>query len=206
MAPDPTAGDIRQHAHDILQRAEFSRHESWLERFFSWLGDQFGRFSFGVGGGPGFLGNLVGLAILVGVAVLLVLLVRALMRRVRIDKPDKVDDLSIELEDGRDAADWRAEAERLEAAGQWRDAMRARYRELVRALIEDGVLEDLPGRTTGEYRSAYVAARPAHGLAFAALTELFEGVWYGGIDTDQADNVRFRQLAVEARRRESVGV
>lgn len=207
MAPDPTADGIRQHAHEILQRAEFNRHESLLERFFSWLGDHFPSVSFGGGGGgPGFLGDLVTLALLAGIVVLLVLLVRALMRRVRVEKPEKLDDLSIELEDGRDASDWRSEAERLEAAGQWREAMRARYRELVRSLIEDGVLDDLPGRTTGEYRFEYVKARPTNASPFGALTDLFEGVWYGGIDTDASDNQRFRQLAAEARRREPVSV
>ena len=84
--------------------------------------------------------------------------------------------------------------------------MRARYRELVRSLIDDGVLDDLPGRTTGEYRGEFVSARPTAADSFVALTDLFEAVWYGGIDTDAADNQRFRQLADGARRREPVGV
>lgn len=206
MAPDPPAGEVRQRAHEILQRAEFGRHESLLQRFFGWLGDLFSKITFGVGGGPGFLGNLIGFAIIAGVVVVLVLLVRALLRRTRIEKPDVGDDLSIELEEGRDAADWRSDAERFEAAGQWREAMRARYRELVRTLVDEGVFDDLPGRTTGEYRAEYTSARPAHAPSFTALTELFEGVWYGGLDTGASDNRRFRQLADDARRREPVGV
>ncbi|MEY2460925.1 MAG: hypothetical protein QOG30_2755 [Acidimicrobiaceae bacterium] len=65
--------------------------------------------------------------------------------------------------------------------------------------------EDLPGRTTGEYRAEYVRARPAHAGAFVELTELFEAVWYGGVDTDAAGIERFRHLADAAREREPVG-
>ncbi|MEY2452135.1 MAG: hypothetical protein QOD92_1709 [Acidimicrobiaceae bacterium] len=202
----PSAGEIRQHAHDILQRSEFQRQESLLDRFFGWLGDLFSNITFGLGGGPGFLGNLVAIAILAGIVVLLVLLVRALLGRTRLPTPDADDELTIELEDGREAIDWRRDAEQFEAAGQWREAMRARYRELVRSLIEDGVLDDVPGRTTGEYRGEFVDARAAHAAPFIELTEIFEAVWYGGLDTDAADNKRFRELADAARRRETVGV
>ena len=100
----------------------------------------------------------------------------------------------------------RQDAQRFEASGQWREAMRARYRELVGSLIDDGVLADIPGRTTGEYRSEFMAARPADGAAFRELTDLLEAVWYGGVETDAADNQRFRELAVRARRREDVSV
>jgi hypothetical protein len=205
MLADPPAGEIRQHAHDILQRSEFVRHESLLQRFFNWVGDLFSDVTFGVGGGPGFLGNLVALALLAGIIVVLALLVRALLGRTRVPKPAADAELTIELEEGRDAIDWRRDAEQFEAAGQWREAMRARYRELVRSLIDDGVLDSLPGRTTGEFRGEYARARAGHADSFIELTELFEAVWYGGVDTDAADNQRFRALA-DASRREPVGV
>ena len=202
----PPPDEVRSRAHDILSRAEFGRHESLVQRVLNWIGDQLSRFTFGVGGGPGILGDLVSLAVVVGVIVLLVLLVRAFLRRNRVERPEAADDLTIELEVGRTAADWRSDAERFEAAGQWREAMRARYRELVGSLIEDGVLADIPGRTTGEYRSEFVAARPSHGEAFRQLTDLFEVVWYGGAATDADDNMRFRALADSARQREAAGV
>jgi hypothetical protein len=198
--------DIRQHAHEILQRAEFDRQESLLERIVSWIGDLFSNITFGLGGGPGFLGNLVSLAILAAIVVVIVLLVRSLLRRGRLPKSARDDELTIELEEGRDAADWRSDAERFEAAGQWREAMRARYRELVRTLIDDRVLDDLPGRTTGEYRNEFVSARPSNARSFIELTELFEAVWYGGVATDAGDNQRFRRLADASRSREPVGV
>jgi hypothetical protein len=135
-----------------------------------------------------------------------VLLIRALLQQRRGPKPERDDELSIDVTEGKDASDWRSEAEQLEAGGQWREAMRARYRELVRTLIEERVLEDLPGRTTGEYQREFIAARPDGAVAFSALTELFEAVWYGGNDTDAADNQRFRSLAAQARESARAGV
>jgi hypothetical protein len=202
----PPPGEIRQRAHDVLSRAEFERHESVVQRILGWIGDQLNKISFGAGGGPGFLGNLISLLVLAGIVVVIVLLVRSMLGRTRMPKPDQTDELTIELEDGRAATDWRTDAERLEAAGQWREAMRARYRELVRALIEDDMLDDLPGRTTGEYRAAFVRARPERADSFVELTDLFEAVWYGGVETDESDNSRFRHLAATARLREPVTV
>ena len=207
-ASDPTASEIRQKAREILSRPEFGRHESLLERFVNWLNDLFKDVNFGVGGGgSGFVGNLVGLVMIAAIVVVFVLLIRALLRQRRGPKPKKDDgELTIEVEEGKDAGDWRSEAEQFEADGQWREAMRARYRELVRSLIDDKVLEDLPGRTTGEYQREFIAARPSGAVPFSALTELFEAVWYGGHDTDAADNQRFRSLAAQARESERAGV
>jgi len=202
----PPAGEVRQRAHEILSRSEFGRHESLVQRVLEWIVDQLRRFNFGIGGGPGFVGDLVSLAVFGGVILLLVMLVRAFLRRTRSEPEAAEDDLSIELEEGRAAIDWRSDAERFEAAGEWREAMRARYRELVAALVEERVLADVPGRTTGEYLSEYTAARPEGGAAFEALTRLFEGVWYGGADTGAEDNERFRRLAASARAAETVGV
>ena len=198
----PPPEEVRQRAHEILSRAEFGRHESVVERVLNWIGDQLSRFRFGLGRGPGILGDLVSVAILAAVVALIVVLVRAFMRRRRPPRPEPADDLTIEVEAGRTASDWQSDAERLEAAGEWREAMRARYRELVRSLIEAGVLADIPGRTTGEYRSELIAARPQQGDAFRELTDLFERVWYGGAPTDAADNQRFRRLADRVRVRE----
>ncbi|HEX4820190.1 MAG TPA: DUF4129 domain-containing protein [Acidimicrobiales bacterium] len=202
----PPAGEIRDRAHEILSRSEFGRHESLVQRVLDWVGEQLSRFTFGLGGGPGFLGDLIGLLVLGGVIVLLVLLVRAFLRRNRAAREEPADDLSIELEHGRAATDWRTDAERFEAAGQWREAMRARYRELVTALVEARVLADLPGRTTGEYLAEYAAARPAGRDAFEALTRLFEGVWYGGVTTGAQENEQFRRLANAARSSEAQAV
>ena len=53
----PPAGEVRRQAHEILSRPEFGRHESLVQRVVEWIGDQLSRFTFGIGGGPGFVGD-----------------------------------------------------------------------------------------------------------------------------------------------------
>jgi len=95
----------------------------------------------------------------------------------------------------RPATEWRAEAEAHERAGEWRLAVRARYRALVADLARRGVLDEVPGRTAGEYRAELGANLPAAAPPFAGATELFEGAWYGRRPTAEADATHFRQLA-----------
>src|ERR1051325_1668508 len=93
----PPPGQIRDKAHEILSRAAFARTETLLQRVADWIGDLFSWLSFGVGGGSGFLGNLVGLAIIGGIAYVLFLLLPALLGRERKAKEEDVDELTIEL-------------------------------------------------------------------------------------------------------------
>jgi len=194
-APPPEA--IRDRADEILSRPEFERHKTLLQRVLEWIGDQLSRISFGIGGGPGFVGDLVGLLFLAGAIVLVVVLVRSIRRTPR--RPEPARDLSVEEIARRSAADWRTDAERFEAAHRWREAMRARYRELVRTLVDERVLADVAGRTTGEYDRELAAALPQASGAFTELTELFEDVWYGGQEADAEELQRFRSLAGEVR-------
>ena len=201
LAAAPPPGVIRDRADEILSRPEFERHRSLLERVLDWIGDQLGRFSFGVGGGPGFAGDLIGFVLLLAGLVLVIVLIRSIRRVTRPPKPEP--ELSVEEAARRSAAAWRTDAERFEEEQRWREAMRARYRELVRMLVDDGALADVPGRTTGEYERELAAARPAAANAFSELTVLFEGVWYGGQAATAEPHQRFRALVAEVRERTS---
>jgi hypothetical protein len=97
----------------------------------------------------------------------------------------------------RDAADWRAEAEAAEKAGQWRLALRCRYRALVADLADRGLVEEVAGRTAGEYRADVAEAAPGVAAPFAGATELFERAWYGDRPTGSDEAARFRGLADE---------
>jgi hypothetical protein len=197
IAATPPPEVIRDRASEILSRPEFQRHKTLLERVLDWIGDQLSRFSFGVGGGPGFAGDLLGLVFLAGAVVLIALLVRSIRRTPR--RPDLEPELSVEETARRSASAWRTDAERFEDERRWREAMRARYGELVRTLVDEGVLADLPGRTTGEYDRELSAARPVAADAFGELTALFEEVWYGGQAAASDQHQRFRALAAEVR-------
>jgi len=193
IAPVPEPGAIRDRAGEILGRSEFHRHKSLVQRILDWIGDQLSRFRFGAGHGPGWFGDLIGVLLVAGAIVLVIVLVRSLRPTRSIDALDEV---TVEETASWGAERWRREAERLEAAGRWRDALRARYAELVRTLVDERVLDDVPGRTTGEYRTELAEARPDAADAFALVTDLFEAAWYGGAATGPDELARARQAAV----------
>jgi hypothetical protein len=95
----------------------------------------------------------------------------------------------------RPAAEWLADAAACEARSDWRGALRCRYRALVADLAQRGLVEEIAGRTTGEYRAAVAETLPASADLFAGATELFELAWYGDGPTDAAATARFRELA-----------
>jgi hypothetical protein len=153
--------------HDVLD---------WLARLLSGV----------VGAG---IGAWIALVLIVG---LVVLLVWRIARGVSRDTGHGVAMSGIRL---RPAADWLAEAEAHERAGEWRQAVRARYRALVADLAGRGLLTEVPGRTAGEYRAELVDALPAAAPSFAGVTELFEGAWYGRRPTGEAEAAHLRDLA-----------
>lgn len=74
--------------------------------------------------------------------------------------------------------------------------MRCRYRALVGDLIAAGLLEDVPGRTTGEYRRDVAVRAPDRSSAYDEATELFELAWYADRATGPDENRRFQELAL----------
>lgn len=89
----------------------------------------------------------------------------------------------------RSGTDWRSIAAEAEAQGNWRAALRGRWRALVADLDRQGLVEEIPGRTAGEYRRQLGASAPAAAADFAGATAIFEDVWYGDLPAG-ADEVR----------------
>ena len=103
-------------------------------------------------------------------------------------------------ESHRSAAVWLAEADRLAAAGDSRGAIRCRYQALVARVITWSVVDDVPGRTAGEYRDLLSDRLPAaRRRASIDLTDRFEAVWYGGRDAG-IDRYAAVRRAVRTRR------
>jgi hypothetical protein len=187
-APD----DVRRVADEVLARREFRRPEpSLFDRAQEWVAEQLERvFESLAGGGRGSLVGLVLLVLLVGAVVWLALrLGRTVGGDPRVRMPEAV------VEDVRSAQEWRAEAERAEAEGRWREGVRYRHRALVAELAERGVVEEVPGRTAGEYRRDIAGAAPEVADDVAAATDLFERVWYGDLRAGAAERDRFGALA-----------
>ncbi|MEN9645081.1 MAG: hypothetical protein RL238_1750 [Actinomycetota bacterium] len=152
-----------------------------------------------------FLGVLFWVLLFVGVVLLLVALMRALDRRSptrrRTKKKAASDTVDDELETGfvqidrsREPTDWRSEAEGHRRAGRYRDALRCRYRALVGDLARRGLIDEIPGRTTGEERAQLRVVRPGAGEPFDAAADLFDDAWYGHAEVGADDDDRFQAL------------
>jgi hypothetical protein len=188
--PKPTRppGQVTRAVHDVLARPEYQHPgPSLLERIQQDVLDWLARVLSGVVGAG--IGAWIVLVVIVG---LVVLVVWRLARDVSRDPGQR---LAVSTGRLRPSADWRAEAEAHERAGEWRQAVRCRYRALVADLAGRGVLNEIPGRTAGEYRTELGDALPAASPQFAGATELFEGAWYGHRPTGEADAAHFRDLA-----------
>lgn len=193
--PDHDPDEVDRLIGDILSRSEFQPAEqSWLrrqwERFVNWLsslGDDSSAppeildapTGGAEGGGPGSLVAYLLLALVLALAVWVVIRVVRARRAGRVD--DDTDDdagVDVEIEQHRTASDWRSRALAFEADEDWREAVRAWLRWGIRTMVDRGVLEDVPGRTTGEYRR-YVRDRyPELEVDFDRASRLFDEVWY----------------------------
>lgn len=152
----------------------------------------------GLGTGPGVVGDLVLLALLAGVVYLLYRVVRGWRPSPKADVPEAR--LSVEIEERRSADEWASLAVELLAAGRYREALRARYGELVARLADDGSVATAQGRTSGEYRADVGLTRPAGAPSFAAASDRFDAVWYGGADATAADVEQVHALGLDVLR------
>jgi hypothetical protein len=194
---DRSPGEVRDRAREVLSRDEFKDQTTVLQRVLDWIGDHLPSpptASEAGKGGSGLVGDLVLLAVAAALVYALIRVARSIRRQ-----PPKVrpDEAVLDIEERRSARSWRREAEELESAARWREAMLARYRELVTELIDAHILADVPGRTSGEYRLEHAEVRPARAHEFAEATDLFERAWYGGEPTGAEENRRFRALAAQ---------
>lgn len=210
--PEHDPDDIDERISDILARAEFQPPErSWLRRawdaFVEWLRSLLGADDEVPeitevpvepgGGGPGALVAYLLLAVVLALAVWVVWrLVRDRAPRAEADG-DADTGVSIDIEEHRTAAGWRDRARDLEADGRWKDAVRAWLRWGITDLVDRRVLDDVPGRTTGEYRRDIAGHQPHLRDDFDRATQLFDEVWYGDRAAD-AETVASMRRDIEA--------
>jgi hypothetical protein len=149
---------------------------------------------FGLGAGGSSWAAVLVVGVVVGAVVALVVVTVVRRGRSRVGRRPPV---VVVRGDGpsRSPAEWRAEAAAHEAAGRWRDALRCRYRALVAELVGRGLVQEIPGRTSGEYRRDVSAVVPAASPAFDGATDLFEQAWYGDRASGREDQERFDDLA-----------
>lgn len=180
---DITRSGARDEARRELSKAIYHVADpSPVQRFMHWLFDKIGKFLDGaVRVAPG------GLPSLVGVVVVVVAIVVALRLGLG---PTKLRDALTDRRRGaaaKSAAEYRAEAETLAAQGKFKEAVRARFRAVIRELEERGVLDPRPGRTAGEIAREGGAAVRAIAGDLRTAAETFDAAWYGRREAEQAD-------------------
>lgn len=169
-------GEIRETVESVLSRSEFASAEpSLVDRALAWLGEQVSRFAGLV------VGNDVGqtlFSVVLAVAALgLVVATVLFARRLRRDRTPRAS--AVVAAGGVSAAEWAARAAAASDSGNLREAVRCRYRALVADLAARGVVDDVPGRTAGQYLEVVRAAVPPAAAPFARATTGFERAWYG---------------------------
>lgn len=206
-ATDPA--EVSEQVRRIMAREEFRYEPSWFERLSDWIGRQLEKL-FGDGGGGdgisgpaassfgGGIGSVVAwILILIAVAAVVAVVVYVVRHRVRRAPRDDGDLSEVEVEHRRSARAWASDAERLEADGDWKGALRARYRHLVRTLVDRRQVPDIAGRTTGELRDDLALTTPDAADAFDTASLLFELAWYAHVPTGPAERDTFVAAAAE---------
>jgi hypothetical protein len=108
---------------------------------------------------------------------------------------DELDDLGpVAVDRSREPVNWRSEAEEHRRAGRIRDALRCRYRALVGDLARRGLIDEIPGRTTGEERAQLSDVAPRAAPPFATAADMFDDAWSGNARVDASDDDALQRL------------
>lgn len=193
-------GQVDRTIDDVLRQPAFTAsQESWLSRlrddirqwFLERLADVFDS-----GAGTVLAWTLVGLAVIVGILVV-VRATRGLRRGAVADAGPPAVRIT-----RRPAADWLGDARAARDAGDLAEAVRCGYRAVVAGLAREGALEEVPGRTVGEYRAQVQRYRPERVEPFGQASEVFERVWYARRPASDPDVDVVLAVAVDAVKRE----
>jgi len=171
-----------------LARRELSKaiyQPSLTRRFLHWLGSVLSHVNVNVPGGWWALITVIAVAVLVIAAVIF---------RIRPGRPGRRREGSLLQGAPLSARDHRQQSERLAAAGDFAGAIIERVRTMAVWLEEREVLPPGPGRTADELAADAGRALPAHALALADAAQLFDDVMYGGRGGTDSGYQRMREL------------
>ncbi|WP_225753672.1 DUF4129 domain-containing protein [Actinotalea sp. Marseille-Q4924] len=187
---EPDADTARRWAEIELSDPVYQERPNLLQTVLTWLGERFADLQ---GTATDVDPRIAGLVVTVGVVVALVvaLVVAGPVRAARRDRRASVDVFG---DDTRTAAELRAAADGLAAAGDWSGAVLDRFRAILRALEERVVLDERPGRTAHEAAQQAGDLLPGCAADLVAAGRLFDDVCYGDAEADAADDARLRDL------------
>jgi hypothetical protein len=173
---DPGRDEARDAAvRELSDPAYRAAEPSWFDRAAGWVLERIAELFTGIGSLGS--GGIVGLLVLIGLAVLVVVIVRrrvGTIARARSVPGAVFDDRSLT------AADHRRAAESAESRGDLTAAVRERFRAVVRELEQRGVIDEVSGRTVDEIAVQAGHAMPGSAAEFRAAATVFDDAVYGG--------------------------
>ncbi|WP_434442584.1 DUF4129 domain-containing protein [Lentzea sp. E54] len=153
-----------------------------LQRALDWILDRLGEMFAGAGG----MSGITAVTVIVALAVIIAIVIRLRTGRTSraLRSGGKVFGPTVLT-----AAQHRAAAEKAAAAGDLAEAVRERFRAVVRELEQRGVLDERAGRTVDEVAFEAGKALPVLAGDLRGAAVQFDDVWYGG-RTATADGYR----------------
>lgn len=187
---EPDASTARRWAEVELSDPVYQERPNLLQTVLQWLGERFADLRLGAADVDPLLAVVV-LTVAAVSAAIVALVVAGPLRRARRDARASVDVFG---DDTRSAAELRASADALAAAGDWSGAVLDRYRAVLRSLEERVVLDERPGRTAHEGAQEAGERLPDCAADLADAARLFDDVCYGDATADADDDARLRDL------------
>jgi uncharacterized membrane protein len=160
-------------ARELSDPAYVSGDPNPVERAFKWMLEKLGELLAGAGG----MSGITAITILVALVVIIVIVIR--LRTGRTGRARRAGD-KVFGSTLMTAAEHRAAAERAAAAGDLAEAVRERFRAVVRELEQRGVLDARAGRTVDEVAFEAGQALPVLADDLRGAAVQFDDVWYGG--------------------------
>jgi hypothetical protein len=190
--PEASAAQVRRIVEEVLREERFADAQpSWLQQAYAWVMDRvLGFVSLLASGAPGQIASAVAFVVVVATVVVLAALY---LRRIR--RSGGRHAVAHDRTPVRTAVQWRELADDAQGDGDLREAVRCHYRALVADFAAAGWLEEIPGRTSGQYLAAVRHDLPAAADDFAEATTLFDRVWYGHLTPSAADVERIGRLS-----------
>ena len=184
----------RQEAADAARR-ELSKaiyadaRPSLPQRIIDWVIEHVGRALGAVAQAtPGGFVSLVLLVVIVALVVFVVVRRAGLIRRTA------TAEVPLFIGRARSAAEYRAVADSAAASGDWDEAVRQRFRAIVRSLEERDILEPRAGRTADEAAAEAARSLPSCAAGLRAAARSFDDVAYGKRPRDQTADAALRDL------------
>lgn len=171
---DPDAETARRWAEAELADPVYHQGQTLLERVIEWLAELLAEARASALNVDVRTAGLILAGILV-VAAVLVLLYTGPVRRARRARAST----EVFEDDARSAAEMRASADALAAAGRWSEAVLDRFRAILRSLEERAVLAERPGWTADEAAAEAGAALPGCAGDLRRASGLFDDIRYG---------------------------